>query len=283
MRAAPPGVLLEERLARVEALLDRARRLRPPRLGTNADLAREARRLRPELEAVVGRPYGRLPVVAFRGRLETRLAGGWSQYLTLGLPWTRHVRMTALPGSRLALPTVLAHELAHRYAFDESVTTLRGLETSARLALRGDVLHAVSARLELARLLLGGAMAAAQGPGGAAARLDAFFGARASEVGLVRTAERWRTLRRRGLARGPDWAATVYLALPLASLEEADAAGREAAAPIAFPRFPLDSLQAAAAWTYTGADALTRRRRVRVPVGATLALWREAEPISPRG
>jgi hypothetical protein len=246
--------------------------LLPSRLDDDEALGQEARRIRPYLETLVGRPYGRLPTIGYRGPREARIAGGWSQYLTLGLGWTRLVRITPEDSARAQIPTTLAHELAHRYAFDESVTTLRGLEVSARLAAEGDPMHAISARLELARLLVGAAMADAleqwlPDP------IDAFFAARSAEPALARAGVYWQRLRaRRGF--GPDWAAVVYASLPAWALEQAVAQRARESLPVPFPRFALDSLHAAAAFAYTGADALLGRRRARVPVDATLGLWR---------
>jgi hypothetical protein len=264
---------IEARLARAEVLLEDARRLRAPRFEADADLAREAERLRPTLEALAGRPYGRLPRIAFRRGLEARLAGPWSQYVTLGLGFTRRVRMTSRPSSRLAIPAVLAHELAHRYAFDETLTTLRGLEASARHAADGDAAHAVAARLELARCLLGAAMGealrAGEGP-----VVDAWLRARRGAPGLARATAHWARVARG--ARRADWALTVYQELPLAALERAAACCARESEPPPLPRFALDSAQAAFIWTTTHVDALTGRRRARVPLDASLALLREA-------
>ena len=271
-RVADRHAAVEELLERAELLLRSARSIEAPLLDANEDLRREARRLRPRLEELVERPYGKLPFISYRRGLEARLAGPWSQYLTLGLGVTRVVRMTSWETSRPAIPTVLAHELAHRYAFDESVTTLRGLEVSARLGEEGDALHARSARLELRRLHLGAAMASAmtaRDPG----PVDAFFRDHGAEGVYRRPSAHWQRLKKGGR---PDWACLVYAALPLRALEAALRGGRERTEPIPFPRFPLDSAQAVAAALYTGADALTGRRRAAVPVASSLRLLAEA-------
>jgi hypothetical protein len=265
---------IRERIRRAEAFLDQAGEAVPPLLDDDAALRQEARRLRSPVEAVVGRPYGRLPHVAYRGRLETRLMGPWSQYLTLGIGLTRFVRMTSWKTSRPAIPTVLAHELSHRFGFDESLTTLRGLEVSARLAEQGDSMHRVSARLELARLLLGAAMGDAL-RAGASGEIDAFFQAHADRPAMARPRQQWQRVKGRRL---PDWSLTVYAEIPCASIEAAEQLGRTESSRLAFPRFPLDSVQALACAVYTAADALTRRRRQTVPLGATLRLWRSGDP-----
>ncbi len=271
---AAAGARVAARLERAAGLLDVAAAADPPRLDSDAALNREARRLRPWLETLVGRPYGRLPALSFRRGLEARLAGPWSQYLTLGVGITRLVRLAppAGPEAAAGLPTLLAHELAHRYAFDESVTTLRGLEVSARLAEEGCPQHAVSARLELARLLVGAACAEALAWGDTDA-VQRFLDSpgRAAPLARARAA-----LARRRARGGADWALRVYAALPVAALEAALHAGEREARPLAFPRFPLDSAQAALAWAYTSADRLTGRRRTRVPVDASLRLLRGA-------
>jgi hypothetical protein len=264
----------DTRLRRALALRVAARRWQPALLASQAALHREARRLRPVLEAITGRPYGRLPAIGFLGRLDSRLAGSWSQYLTLGLGLTRLVRMASSPELRLATPTVLAHELAHRYAFDETITTLRGLEASARLGEAGDAGHAVAARLELARALLVAAMAdaleaAEPGP------VEEALAAGGADPGLARAQAQWAWLRRRGRQPAP-WGAVVYARLPVAALELAEAAGKDAAAVPPFPRFPLDSIHAAACLAYTVVDTLSGRRHVCVPVDATLRLLGEA-------
>lgn len=275
MRAAgPPGELV----ARVRARLDRAERLLarsaavvPPSLDHDAALLREAERLGPRVEALVGRPYGRLPQVRYRRGLGARIAGPWSQYLTLGHPRTRRVRMTPLPASRAAIPTILAHELAHRYSFDESLTTLRGLEVSARLALDGDALHAHAAPRELARLLLGAAMAEAVAAG-EQAEVERFLAGRSRDPALARVRAGWVRLGSRGAGRRIDCVSAVYSVLPCAALEAAEASCGAPAGPIPHPRFPIDSLQALAVAAYTGADALAGRRGDSVEVEATLAL-----------
>jgi len=275
--APDPERTIGSLLARARRAFEHGLAIPAPRLGDDAALCREAERLRPVLEAVAGRPYGRLPRIAYRRGLEARLAGPWSQYLTLGIPGTRVVRMTAWESSRSAIPTILAHELAHRYAFDESVTTLRGLETSARLAETGDALHGRAARLELGRLALGAAMAAAV-RSGAAGAVDAWLAAAGDEPALARARAHW--ARARAVLgsgrRRPDAVATVYAELPCAALLEAEAQGGCSARPIAFPRFPLDSGQAVFAAAYTAVDALTGRRRAAVPLAATLRLWAAA-------
>jgi len=255
-------------LARAERLADQAAALRAEPIEDDAALWVEARRLRPVLEGLAGRRYGRLPRVGFRRGLEAWVAGPWSQYLTLGLGPTRLVRITGWESSRPIVPTLLAHELAHRFAFDESVTTLRGLEASARLADAGDRRHALSVRLELARLALGAAMAQALAAG-RTEPVDAFF-ARAGSDAWLRSRGLWEGLRRRGRA---DWALTVYAALPCAALEEAAGEGALRSAPLAFPRFRVASPHAAFCAFTTAVDALTRRRRARVPLDALESLW----------
>jgi hypothetical protein len=270
--AVMAAVPIRSRLRRAAALLDRVRGARPPLLHDDAALREEARRLRPLLEEVAGRSYGRLPRIAYRGKLETRLAGPWSQYLTLGIALSRVVRMTPWDKSRQAIPTILAHELAHRFGFDESLTTLRGLEVSARLAEQGDPMHEVSARLELARLLLGAAMGDALRTG-ASGEIEAFFEARGEHPAMARPRHQWQRVKGR---RRPDWSLTVYAEIPCASIEGALDLGRSESSRLAFPRFPLDSVSAVVCAIYTAADALTRRRRETVPMGATLRLWRSA-------
>jgi hypothetical protein len=265
---------IRSRLCRAEALLAQVGEATPPLLDDNAALRAEARRLRSPVQAVAGRSYGRLPHVAYRRGLEARLMGPWSQYLTLGIGLSRAVRMTSWKASRPAIPTVLAHELAHRFGFDESLTTLRGLEVSARLAEQGDPMHEVSARLELARLLLGAAMGDAL-RAGAGGEIDAFFEARADQPAVARPRQQWRRVKGRRL---PDWSLTVYAEIPCASIEAARQLGRSASSYLAFPSFPLDSFQALACAIYTAADSLTRRRRQTVPLGATLRLWSSADP-----
>lgn len=222
---------------------------------------------------MAGRPYGRLPHIGFRRGLEARVAGPWSQYLTLGVGRSRIVRMTPLASSRPALPTILAHELAHRYGFDESVTTLRGLEVSARLAEAGDPAHAVAARLELARALLGAAMRDAVAEPDDAAAVDDLLAEPAFAAALARGRAHWHAVRARGARR--NWAAIVYAALPTEAIERAAMAGAQVSAPIPLPRFALDSTQAWLCAGLTRLDAV--RRRETVPLGATLRLYREAE------
>ncbi|HYB12374.1 MAG TPA: hypothetical protein VEG67_02815 [Myxococcota bacterium] len=265
-------------LLRAERLLVAARSIEAPILEDGAALALEAERLRPELERLVGQPYGRLPRIGYRSGLEARLAGPWSQYLTLGFGPTRVVRMTSLATSRSAIPTILAHELAHRYSFDESVTTLRGLEVSARIAEAGDPLHGRSARAELARLALGAAIAEAQ-RGGTPEPIDAFFRLQKEQKErslLARSAAHWERVRGRATLRtGPDCVTLLYADAPGRALEQTIAMGQAASPPIPFPRFPIDSGQAAFAAAYTAIDALLGRRRARVPLQATLRLWKE--------
>ena len=267
------AVPIRSRLRRAAALLDRVREARPPLLDDNGALREEARRLRSLVEEVAGRSYGRLPHVAYRGRLEGRLMGPWSQYLTLGIGLSRVVRMTPWETSRQAITTILAHELAHRFGFDESLTTLRGLEVSARLAEQGDPMHGVSARLELARLLLGAAMGDALRTG-ASGEIEAFFEARGDHPAMVRPRQQWRRVKGR---QRPDWSLTVYAEIPCASIEGALELGRSESSRLAFPRFPLGSLPAVACAIYTVVDFLTRRRHQVVPLGATLRLWRSAD------
>lgn len=263
---------------RIESWLERAERLlapvqgrRPPLLGDDAALRTEALRLVPCVEDVAGRPYGRLPRIGYRRGLEARFAGPWSQYLTLGLGVTRVVRMTSWESSRPAIPAILAHELAHRYGFDESVTTLRGLEVSAREAERGDERHEVAARWEIARLLVGGAMHEALRTEQIAV-LDALL-REGPGAAFARSARQWERLRA-GRPQRPDWALTVYAALPLAAIERADACGASRSEPIPFPQFARDGAQAWMCVAYTAADALSGRRREAVPLGALLRLWR---------
>jgi hypothetical protein len=257
-------------------LRDAATRIAPA-LEDDSALRREAARLRPRLEDLVGRRYGRLPRIGYRRGLEARLAGPWSQYLTLGFGPTRVVRITSWETSRPAIPTLLAHELAHRFAFDESVTTLRGLEVSARLAEEGDALHAPSARLELARLAAGAALVRAW-RSGELAPIDAFLERIADTAVGRRLGTRWARLRPRAVAgRAPDWALVVYADLPGAALEAARVCGSARAEQLPFPRFALRGPQAIFAWLYTLADAATGRRRAAVPLDATLRLWNSAE------
>jgi hypothetical protein len=184
--------------------------------------------------------------------------------------------MTSLVTSRSSIPTILGHELAHRYSFDESVTTLRGLELSARLAERGDPLHGRSVRAELARLALGAAMAEAVRRG-TPEPIDAFFRTQSEIDLLVRSAAHWRRVRFRAAQRRDlDCVTLLYADTPAHALEGALARGEPFSRPIPFPRFPIDSGQAAFAAAYTTVDALLGRRRARVPLQSTLRLWEEA-------
>jgi hypothetical protein len=271
--AAMAAVPIGSRLRRAAALLDRVRDANPPLLDDGAALREEARRLRPLVEEVAGRSYGRLPHISYRGKLEGRVMGPWSQYFSLGVPFSRVVRMTPWEKSRQVIPTILAHELAHRFGSDESLTTLRGLEVSARLAEQGDSMHQVSARLELARLLIGAAMSDALRTG-ASGEIEAFFAARGEHPAMARPRDQWRRVKRR---RRPDWTVTVYAEIPCACIESALALGRSESSRLAFPRFPLDSVSAVVCAIYTAVDGLTRRRRETVPLGATLRLWRSAD------
>lgn len=263
------------RLSRAAALLARAEGAAPQRFADSRALRAEAKRLRPRLEELVGRSYGALPFIGYRVRLEARVADPWSQYLTLGLPGTRLVRIARVAAAGPGVPTLLAHELAHRYAFDESVTTLRGLEVSARCARDGESGHGHSSRVEMARLLLGAAIAEALETG-ADALVDGFFDARETEHALARAKARWRLMRARRRPVRRDWALQVYDCTPLGELEAADAETRHASRPLAFPRFAIDGPSAVACAAYTAVDALTGRRRAAVPLDATLGLWRES-------
>lgn len=262
-------------VARAQRLLAPTQGRRPTLLADDAALRREALRLLPCVEDVAGRPYGRLPHIGYRRGIEARFAGPWSQYLTLGLGVTRVVRMTSWESSRPAIPAILAHELAHRYGFDESVTTLRGLEVSAREAERGDERHEVAARWELARLLVGGAMHEALRTAQATV-LDDLLRTDPGAA-LLRSARQWDLLRARSPQR-PDWALTVYAALPLAAIEQADACDASRSAPVPFPSFARDGAQAWMCAAYTSADAISGRRRQTVPLGALLRLWRSSVP-----
>jgi hypothetical protein len=263
---------IEGWLARARRLLEQAEGRETPLLDDDAALRAEALRLQPEVEAVAGRPYGRLPRIGYRAGLEARVAGPWSQYLTLGLGPTRLVRMTSWRSSRPAIPTILAHELAHRYTFDESVTTLRGLEVSARQAERGDERHAVGALWELARVAIGAAMHEALSTA-QEAPVTEFFRTAPGADALARSRRQWSLLREKGGAR-PDWALTVYAAMPLTEIERTDAGGEARSVPFPFPAFPRDSAQAWLCAGYTRVDAWTGRRRETVPLGAVLRLWR---------
>jgi hypothetical protein len=273
MGDAEASTRIRERLDRAANLLRCAAARSAPTLDDDEALRREAARLRPRLEALVGREYGRLPRVRYRRALGARLAGPWSQYLTLGHGATRLVLMTPLPSSRLAIPTILAHELAHRYSFDESLTTLRGLEVSARLAEEGDPMHALSAPRELARTALGAAMAEAVRVG-CVEEVERFLEQGRADPALARSRAGWERLqRRRGRRRPAECITTVYAAIPCAALEGAAASGAAAAGPLPHPRFPIRSLQGAAIALYTAADAVAGRRRAPVPLQATLRLW----------
>ena len=272
--AGAAATLIGSRLRRAAVLLDHVAQTPPPLLEDSPALREEARRLRPLVEAVAGRRYGRLPHVAYRGRLEARLTGPWSQYLTLGIGLSRIVRMTPWETSRQAIPTILAHELSHRFGFDESLTTLRGLEVSARLAEQGDPMHGVSSRLELARLLIGAAMGDALRTGARQA-IDRFFDAHANAPVMARPRQQWARVKQR---QCPDWSLMVYAEMPCASIETALELDRSRSSDLPFPYFPLDSFQAVACAIYTALDSLTGRRRQAVPLGAALRLWRSADP-----
>lgn len=256
---------------RAQRLLAPVQGRRTPLLDDDAALRTEALRLLPRLEEVAGRPYGRLPHIGYRRGLEARFAGPWSQYLTLGTGVTRVIRMTSWESSRPAIPAILAHELAHRYGFDESVTTLRGLEVSAREAEGGDARHEVAVRWELARLLVGAAMHEALATG-QEETFDTWLRG-AAGAPFVRSARHWERLCARRHRR-PDWALAVYAALPLAAIERADGCGASRSEPIGFPRFARDGVQAWMCTAYTAADAVSGRRRQTVPLDALLRLWR---------
>lgn len=277
MSGSAPADEVERLLVRADRLLGDGEARMAPLLEDDAALRREALRLRPRLEELVGRRYGRLPHIGYRRGLEARLAGPWSQYLTLGLGPTRVVRMTNCEASRAALPTILGHELAHRYAFDESLTTLRGIELSARLAEEGDAMHARAVRLELGRLALGAALAAACRRGELSA-LERFLGARAASGAVERVSASLDGVRRSAATRrGPDCVLVLYAELPAAALEGARARGAAHAGPLPFPRFPVRGLQSVFLAATAAADALTGRRRARVPLEATLRLWEGPE------
>lgn len=263
-------------LARAERLLRDGAALDAPALDDDAALRREALRLRPRLEELVGRRYGALPHIGYRSGLEARVAGPWSQYLTLGLGPTRIVRMTSWPSSRPVIPTILAHELAHRFAFDESVTTLRGIEVSARLAEEGDAMHARAVRLELGRVALGAALAAAC-RGDATRPVEAFLERMAGAAGTERLGALWQRTRRAAAAgQGPDCTLVLYAEMPAGALEAARACGTRHAAPMPFPRIPVRGAQSLFLALTARADAWTGRRRVCVPLDATLRLWEAA-------
>jgi len=264
-------------LARAERLLRDGATRAAPELADDAALRREAARLAPRLEELVGRRYGRLPRIGYRRGLEARLAGPWSQYLTLGLGPTRIVRIASGPGARPVIPTILAHELAHRFAFDESVTTLRGIELSARLAEEGDALHARSVRLELGRLALGAALAATC-RGAAPRPVEAFLERMTGAPGTERLAAGWEGMRRAAAAgQGPGCTLLLYAERPAGALEAARACGARHAAPMPLPRIPVRGAQSLFLALTARADAWTGRRDVSVPLDATLRLWEAAD------
>lgn len=268
-------------LDRVARLLRRAAALRadaealpaPPLLDDDDALRREAERLRPVVEEVAGRPYGRPPRVGYRHGLEARILGDLSTYHPLG--FARVVRLGRLRDRRRIVPTLLAHELAHRYSFDESITTLRGLEASARRAEAGDPGHAVSVRVSLARLALVSAcaLAADQGLEGEVER----FLVDASPVLRAPLRAAWSAEQRRA-TRGHrvDGLALVYSILPTEALEGAAADGRTWAERLPFPRMTLRSARAVGTLGATALDAAMGRRRTRIPLDAVCRLWSEA-------
>jgi hypothetical protein len=131
-------------------------------------------------------------------------------------------------------------------------------------------------RAELARLSLGAAMAEAL-RGGTPGPIDAFFRTQKEGALLARSAAHWEGVRSRASdRRGPECVTLLYAEVPERALEEALASGESLSQPIPFPRFPIDSGQAAFAAAYTTIDALLGRRRARVPLHSTLRLWKEA-------
>ena len=263
---------LSELLRRGAALRAQAEALpSPPFLYDDAALRREAELLRPVLEAVSGRPYGRPARVGYRRGFEARIFGDLSTYHPLGV--ARVVRLGRLEGRRWVVPTLLAHELAHRYSFDETITTLRGLEASARRAEAGDLGHAVSVRVSLARLALVSAcvLAADQGRDEALERFIAATPTLREPLAATWTAERRRA--RRG--RRVDGLALVYSVLPTQALERAAAGERECTEPLPFPRMTLRSARACGTLGATALDAAMGRRRARIPLEATCRIWKE--------
>jgi hypothetical protein len=181
------------------------------------------------------------------------------------------VRLGRLNGRRWIVPTLLAHELAHRYSFDESITTLRGLEASARRAEAGDLGHAVSVRVSLARLALVSAcvLAADQGHDEAVERFIETTPALREPLAETWTAERRRA--RRG--RRVDGLALVYSILPTQALERAAERGHASAEPQPFPRMTLRSARAVGTLGATALDAIMGRRRTRIPLDAVCRIW----------
>lgn len=266
-------------LERVHRLLRRGAQLdadasglpTPPLLDDDEALRREAERLRPVVEEVAGRPYGRPPLVGYRRGLEARIFADLSTYYPLGI--ARVVRLGRLEGRRLVVPTLLAHEIAHRYSFDESLTTLRGLEASARRAEAGDPAHAVSVRLALARLAFVSACALAADEGHHDAVERFVDDAPALRDALLTT---WSTERRRAWqGRRIDGLALVYSILPARALEQAAASGARTP-PLPFPRMTLRSARAVGTLAATALDAAMGRRRARVPLDAVCRLWSAA-------
>lgn len=274
---AAQGADVERLLARAGRLLTDGESRSAPLLADAAALRREAKRLRPRLEELVGRRYGRLPRIGIRRGLEACFAGPWSQYLTLGLGPTRCVRITSREAARPVLPTILAHELAHRFAFDESVTTLRAIELSARLGEEGDAMHARAVRLQLGQLALGAALAAASRSGEVEA-LERFLAGRARGRPAEPVRDVLATVRRAAAAgRGPGCVGVLYAEMPAAALDAAHASGARSAGPLPHPRFPIRSLASLFFAATAAADALSGRRQATLPVEAALRLWQAAE------
>jgi hypothetical protein len=263
---------LSELLRRGAALRARTEALPAPALlDDDAALRSEAERLRPVVEQVSGRPYGRPARVGYRRGLEARIFGDLSTYHPLGV--ARVVRLGRLEGRRWVVPTLLAHELAHRYSFDESITTLRGLEASARRAEAGDLGHAVSVRVSLARLVLVSAcvLAADEGHDEAVERFIEATPALRKPLAETWTAEQ----RRVRSGRQVDGLALVYSILPTQALEQAAEAGRACAEPLPFPRMRLRSARAVGTLGATALDAVMGRRRTRIPLDAVCRIWQE--------
>jgi hypothetical protein len=245
----------------------------PPLLEDDAALQREAEALRPFVEAVAGRPYRRPAHVAYRRGLEARIFGDLSTYHPLGL--ARVVRLGRLEGRRFIVPTLLAHELAHRYSFDESITTLRGLEASARRAEAGDAGHAVSVRISLARLAFVSACSLAADAG-----LDEDVESFLEATPVLRTplGEAWAAERARARGgRRVDGLALVYSILPTEALERAVADGRDCAEHLPFPGMTLRSARSVGTLGATVLDAAMGRRRTRIPLDAVCRLWSDAD------